>query len=98
MQRQAAGFSDLRPAQGPGQVEEFFKLVAANWDFSEFSPREFHAVDDKVFVLGHYAMALRKNGRKMASDWAHIFTIRDGKVVKFREFLDTAAAADVYRG
>jgi ketosteroid isomerase-like protein len=34
----------------------------------------------------------------MASDWAHIFTIRDGKVVKFREFLDTAVAAEAYRG
>jgi ketosteroid isomerase-like protein len=27
----------------------------------------------------------------------HIFTIRDGKVVKFREFNDTAKFAEAYR-
>jgi uncharacterized protein len=90
-------FPTFGPRRGPGQVDEFFKTVAAHLDFSEFSPREFYAVDDKVFVLGYYAMTMRKNKRKMASEWVHIFTIRDGKVVKFREFLDTAVAAEAYR-
>lgn len=90
-------FPTFGPRKGPEQVKEFFKVVAETNDFSEFSPREFYAVDDKVFVLGYYAMTLRKNGRKMASDWIHIFTIRDGKVIKFREFLDTARAAEAFR-
>jgi ketosteroid isomerase-like protein len=90
-------FPTFGPRKGPGQVDEFFKTVAAHLDFSEFSPREFYAVDDKVFVLGYYAMTLRKNARKVASDWVHIFTIRDGKVVKFKELLDTAVVAEAYR-
>jgi ketosteroid isomerase-like protein len=28
----------------------------------------------------------------------HVFTIRDGKVAKFREFNDTAQFAEAYRG
>ena len=43
-------------------------------------------------------MALPKNGRKIASEWVHIFTIRSGKVATFREFLDTATVAEAYRG
>ena len=49
-------------------------------------------------MLGDYAITLKKTGKKMESDWAHIFTIRDGKVTRFREFLDTAQAAEAYRG
>ena len=32
-----------------------------------------------------------------AGDWIHIFTFRDGKVAKFREFMDTAGIADAWR-
>ncbi len=49
-------------------------------------------------MLGDYAITLKKTGKKMASDWVHVFTFRDGKVAAFREFLDTAAAAEAYRG
>ena len=44
-----------------------------------------------------FGLALRKNGRKVASEWVHIFTIRDGKVAHFREFLDTAPVARAYQ-
>lgn len=84
--------------KGHKEVEEFFKIIAENNDFVHFTPREFYAADDKVFVLGDYEMTLRKSGKTFASDWAHIFTIRDGKVAGFREFLDTALAAESYRG
>jgi uncharacterized protein len=94
----AQDFPTFGPRKGQQQVEEFFKIVAETEDFSEFSPREFYAVDDKVFVLGHYVMTVRKTGRKLASEWIHIFTIRDGKVASFREFLDTAKAAEAFRG
>jgi ketosteroid isomerase-like protein len=52
-------FPTFGPRRGASQVDEFFKIVAANLDFSEFSPREFYAVDDKVVVLGYYAMTVR---------------------------------------
>jgi ketosteroid isomerase-like protein len=42
-------------------------------------------------------MTIKKTGRTMASEFVHIFTFRDGKVVRFREFLDTAQLAEAYR-
>lgn len=85
------------PRKGRAAVQEFFNLVGSSYTFSEFSPKEFHAVGDKVFVLGHYTMTVKKTGKAMASDWLHIFTIVGGKVVMFREFLDTAQAAEAFR-
>ena len=84
--------------KGQAAVGEFFKIVADNNEFAHFSPREFHAAEDKVFVLGDYAMTLKKTGKTFASDWCHVFTVKGGKVTAFREFLDTALAAEAYRG
>lgn len=83
--------------RGPAGVQEFFTAVGENLDFSEFSPKEFHSADDKVFVLGHYAMKSKKTGRPIKSDWIHVFSISGGKVMGFREFTDTAQAAELNR-
>ena len=80
-----------------GEVQKFFQGVAEHEEATDFSPREFFAADDRVCVLGHYAWKIRKTSRKVASDWVHVFTVRNGKVVKFREFNDTAQFAEAYR-
>ena len=84
--------------KGRAGVQDFFKTVAETVDFTEFSPREFYAAEDKVFVLGHYAAKMKKTGRIIDADWVHIFTIRGGEVTQFREFTDTAQIAEAYRG
>jgi ketosteroid isomerase-like protein len=84
--------------KGPAAVQEFFRIVADTQDVRSFEPREFTATDDKVFILGHYAWTARKTKRPIESDWIHIFTIRNGKVVSFREFADTARFAEALRG
>jgi len=82
----------------PAGVQDFFRLVAEYEVFSEFSPRDFYAVDDKVFVLGRYAGKIKNTGKPFASNWVHIFTIRNGKVLSFLEFNDTHQFVSAYRG
>jgi ketosteroid isomerase-like protein len=92
-----ADYPTFGKRKGPQEVGEFFKTVAEIGDFSEFTAREFYAAGDHVFVLGHYELTLKKNGRHIASDFCHVFAFRDGKVAMLREFLDTAAAAEAFR-
>jgi uncharacterized protein len=82
----------------PAKVEEFFHFVDQNEKFTEFSPRDYYAVDERVFVLGHYAGSMKKTGKPFASDWIHIFTIHSGKILSFREFSDTHQFVAAYRG
>jgi ketosteroid isomerase-like protein len=84
--------------KGPAGVQEFFRLVGELQQTDTFEPREFYVSGDKVFVMGHYAWTIKKTGRKVAADWIHVFTIKDGKVTAFREFTDTARFAEAYRG
>ena len=78
-------------------VGEFFATVARDQEVREFEPREFIAQGDKVVSLGNYRWRVKDTGREFKSDFVHIFTIRDGKIVRFREHLDTAAAAAAYQ-
>ena len=91
-------FPTLGARKGRGQVQSFFDGLSQHLDYSEFSPREFYAVDDKVFVLGHSTTTVKKTGRPFVSDWVHIFTVRGTQVAAFREFTDTAKVAEAYRG
>jgi uncharacterized protein len=86
------------PRKGKAAVQEFFAQVAATEEFSDFSPREFYAADDKVFALGAYAGKVKKTGRPFSCEWAHVFTFAGGKVSRFREFTDTAQFVAGYRG
>jgi steroid delta-isomerase-like uncharacterized protein len=85
------------PRHGIAAVEQFFRTLAEVHHFNEFSPQEFLASGDMVVVLGHYAFTISHNGRKVASDWAHAFTISEGKVVRFREHTDSGKIADANR-
>ncbi|HJW56477.1 MAG TPA: nuclear transport factor 2 family protein [Burkholderiaceae bacterium] len=82
---------------GRNQVAEFFKSLDDTQSVQLFEPREFIAQGDKVVALGHYAWTVKSTGTQFESDWTHIFTIRNGKVVNFREFMDSHIAEAAYR-
>lgn len=83
--------------RGKEQVGEFFKLLDENQHPLQFEPREFIAQGDKVAVLGHYVWSVKSTDRRYESDWAHVFTVQNGKVAGFREYTDTAATAAAYQ-
>ncbi len=79
---------------GPSGVAEFFQSVHETWDFQAFEPRDYIASGDDLVVIGSYTATARATGRKSTADWAMAWKFRDGKVVRFQEFTDTAALRD----
>jgi ketosteroid isomerase-like protein len=90
-----APFSGKR--HGHQQVQEFFQSLDSMQEAKQFEPKEFIAQGNKVVVLGHYAWEIKSTKAQFDSDWTHIFTIRDGKIARFREFLDSHNAEAAYR-
>jgi uncharacterized protein len=76
--------------RGKASIAEFFKVVGETTHFSRFEPKQFVAQGDKVVALGHYA-ATTPAGGAFDSDFVMVFTLRDGKIIEFQEFLDSAA-------
>jgi ketosteroid isomerase-like protein len=88
-------FSGAR--SGKEQVAKFFDELNDAQHSLQFEPREFIAQGDKVVALGHYAWMVNSTDRTYESDWAEVFTIRNGKISKFREYANTAAGAAAYQ-
>jgi ketosteroid isomerase-like protein len=89
-------FSGTR--RGVERVGEFFSQVFDTEEPLRFEPRELVAQGDKVVALGDYAWRVKSTGREYESDFVHVFTVRDGKVARFQEFMDTAVVSSAYRG
>jgi len=95
------GPSDIPTAgvfKGKEQVGQFFSKLANTFEPVSFTPQEFIAQNDKVVTLGEYTWRVKSNGRTFSSKWAHGSTIGNGKFSSFREYGDTAAAAEAIRG
>jgi ketosteroid isomerase-like protein len=82
---------------GREQVAQFFTVLAESLETQQFEPRQFIAQDDMVVVLGHERHRAKSTGRSYEGEWVQVFTLRDGKVVKYREYFDTAAALAAFR-
>ncbi len=59
--------------------------------------RQFLTDERSVAVVGHTVCLARSTGRRYATDFVHLITFRDGRIVKFQEFFDTFAAAEAFR-
>jgi uncharacterized protein len=60
------------------------------WEEFTAEPDEFLDAGDNVAVLGRYRGIAKETGKRLDVPFVHIWTLRDGKAVRFRQFLDTA--------
>ena len=56
-------------------------------------PPEFVAEGDRVFVVGVATGKIKATNKPFTDDWVFDITVRDGKVTKIREYIDTQALA-----
>ena len=82
---------------GREAVGEFFATIDSSQETLRFDPRQLIAEGDTVVALGNYQWKVKSNSREFGGDFAHVFTIRDGKIVAFNEYMDTAACRDAYQ-
>ena len=82
--------------RGKVAVGDFFQQVGSTLDFHAFEPKEFVAQGDRVVAIGSYSATVKATQRLTGSDWVMIFDFRNGKVVRFREFTDSAAVVRAY--
>jgi ketosteroid isomerase-like protein len=76
--------------RGHEQVAQFFEALQQVFEIQRFEPKQFVAQGDQVVVLGADTAKVKATGKVLTEDWAHAFTVRDGKIATFREYLDTA--------
>ena len=61
-------------------------------------PREFIAQGDRVLVIGFATGKIKATNKTFEDDWIFAMTVRDGKVTRIREYVDTQALARASQG
>jgi ketosteroid isomerase-like protein len=56
-------------------------------------PREFVAQGDRVLVLGVATGRIKATNKTFEDDWIFAITVRDGRLITIREYVDTHALA-----
>ena len=56
-------------------------------------PREFVAQGDRVLVVGVATGTIKATNKPFKDEWVFDITVRDGKVTRIREYIDTQALA-----
>ena len=82
--------------RGHEAVLRYFGGVA-ELDWHTFEPHELYADEDRVVVRLRLAFTHRGTGRSAEIDEIHRFVVRDGRVVHYRPYCDTAAFIEVFR-
>lgn len=64
--------------------------LGSEWEGFQAQPAEFIDGGDQVVVLGRYSGSYHETGKPMQADFAHVWTLRDGQAVRFRQYVDSA--------
>ena len=83
--------------RGVEEVRAFFEELAQNVTFTVFQAREFLAQGNRVIALVHYEGKNRKTGRDFAAESAMLWTLGNGRVLRYQEYTDTEALAEAAR-
>ena len=83
--------------RGHAGMGQFFGTVAPLVDVHSFGPTEVHTFGDHVLALGHERVGVRATGKIFETDWIHFYTLKDGKIIRLREYYDTATMAEAFR-
>jgi ketosteroid isomerase-like protein len=75
----------------PEEVANFFKTLSQADDIHAFEPREFIEAGEHVTVLGCEKTTAVDTQKLFETEWVHVFTVKSGKITRWRGFFNTAA-------
>jgi ketosteroid isomerase-like protein len=83
--------------QGHAGFLEWLNIGRQSEEILVLEPRKFLTDNDTVAVVGYTKCLAKPTGKSYETDFVHLVTIKDGKIVRFQEFFDTYAAAEAFR-
>lgn len=79
------------PWIGPDSVlSNLFMRLGAEWEGFTVQPKSFHDAGDSVIVEGRYTGSFKPTGKSLNVQFCHVWNVRDGKLTKFQQYVDTA--------
>ena len=84
-------YADRNPYRGPMAVAEgVFGRIISEVDQFAAVPAAFIDGGDRVVVEGRYKGKVKATGTMLDAQFAHVYTLNGGKIVRFQQYTDTA--------
>ncbi len=88
-------YADRNPYAGPQAVAEgVFQRIVSDVENFAVVPERFVDGNDTVVVEGRYRGKMKTTGKAVDAQFAHLWQLRDGKVVRFQQYTDTKQWAE----
>jgi ketosteroid isomerase-like protein len=88
---EAAGFPLAGTYHGPQAVlEGVFARLGSEWDGFKVEATQLVAEGNEVVGLGAYSGTYKATGKSFSARFAHVWTVKNGKVVRFEQIVDSA--------
>ena len=79
------------PFVGPDAIlENLFMRLGEDWDGFAVHPASYHDAGDTVVVEARYSGTNHGTGKVLDAQVCHIWTLKDGMVTKFQQYVDTS--------
>ena len=78
-------------------VKNLFEPLSRDWTTSSARPEHYVVENDQAVVLGVYVGTHKRTGRSLTAPFAHHWTLRSGKIVRFVQYTDTAKVIEAVR-
>lgn len=92
-------YADGNPYVGPQAVlEGVFMRIGSDWEAFAVTPEQWLDAGDRIVALGTYSGTHKGTARTVRAQFAHIWSMRDGKAVRFQQYTDTKQFADAVAG
>jgi uncharacterized protein len=88
----AADWPDQEVSRGRDEVLRFFRRFLGVWEDYEVQFEEFIPAGDDVVVFVRESGVGRGSGVRVEHAWTQLWTVRDGRMVRFRAFSDRSEA------
>lgn len=98
--READGFpyGDRNPYRSPEEVAEgVLARIGRDWEGFAISTERYIGEGDRVILFGRYSGTNRATGKSIDLPMIHAWTLRDGKIVAFQQYTDTALVQEAMR-
>jgi ketosteroid isomerase-like protein len=76
---------------------EWLEIGRQSEEILTLEPQQYLGNSDTVAVVGYTRCRARSTGKIYETDFVHLITFKEGKIIRFREFFDTFIAAEAFR-
>ena len=83
--------------QGLNGVDDFFTRLFDDFEDWHTQPAEIFEAGDRVIGLGYYSARAKATDRPFKARFAHVWTVRDGVIVRLQQCADTVQLAKALR-